>query len=72
MQPRREKERLYGNGRWPRKQLYAIVATYWARGEEVWYVAVKLGISRKHAKQIFDYFESCEMRPPGEGEAGTS
>ena len=48
-----EAAKRYGNGRWERKQLWAIVATYRTRGESAEWVAVKLGVGVKLVKQIY-------------------
>ena len=45
----------FGHGRWPRSQVYAIVAGYWRKGWTVEQVAVKLGLSDRFVAQIFDY-----------------
>jgi hypothetical protein len=47
----------YGYGKWPRKQLYAIVGEYRRRGSDPEYVAKRLGVGLKFVRQIFSFFE---------------
>jgi len=50
----------YGHGRWPRKQLYAIVASYREIGRDPQWVAVKIGVGPRLVHQIYDYLEWTE------------
>ena len=65
----KERRKRYGHGRWPRKQLYAIVAHYWSVGHKPEWVAVKLGVGPAIVAQIYDYLEDREHKayvPPAE------
>lgn len=50
----------YGRGRWPEKQLYAIVATYREQGRDEQWVSDKLGVGVRKVTQIYEYFHWCE------------
>lgn len=43
----------FGYGKWPRPQLYAIVATYWRMGRSDVWVARKLGVSLGMVQAIY-------------------
>jgi hypothetical protein len=53
----------YGHGRWPRKQLYAIVASYWAMDRSAEWVVAKIGVGPALVQQIFCYLEEREHEP---------
>lgn len=52
-----ERRKRYGHGRWPRNQLYAIVASYRGMGREADWVAARLGVGPRLVQQIFDYLD---------------
>ena len=45
----------FGHGRWPKKQFYAIVLGYRARGREPEWVARKLGAGIGSIERIYEY-----------------
>ena len=53
----REAPRRYGKGRWERKRLYAIAASYYHAGHDAADVAQKLEISETFVAMIFEYFD---------------
>jgi hypothetical protein len=55
-----ERRKRYGHGKWPRNQLYAIVASYRRMGREDHWVASRLGVGPRIVKQIYEYLEMCE------------
>ena len=55
-----ERRKRYGHGKWPRNQLYAIVASYRDIGRSPEWVAVKLGVGPRLVGQIYDYLEWTE------------
>jgi hypothetical protein len=55
-----ERRKRYGHGKWPRNQLYAIVASYRAMGREDHWVAARLGVGPRLVTQIYEYLEQTE------------
>jgi hypothetical protein len=57
------RQKRYGHGRWPRKQLYAIVAHYWATDRSPEWVAAKLGVGPVLVAQIYEYLAERDGEP---------
>jgi hypothetical protein len=57
-----EREKRYGHGKWPRRQLYAIVGSYRDGGRTPAWVGARLGLSEHFVTQIFDHFEEQEFQ----------
>jgi len=51
------RQKRYGHGRWPRKQLYAIVAGYREAGRSPEWVSRKLGVGPALTVEVYDYLE---------------
>jgi lantibiotic modifying enzyme len=51
----------FGFGRWPRGQLYAIIAQYRNDGRSPDWIHRKLGVSVSLIEQAFSYFEEEEL-----------
>jgi hypothetical protein len=71
-----ERRKRYGHGKWPRNQLYAIVASYRSMGREPAWVAARLGVGPRIVFQIFEYLEELEESerlgaPPGVRDDGS-
>lgn len=66
----RERQKRYGHGRWARRQLYAIVASYRSMGRTPEWVAAKIGVGPTIVKEAFDYFDACEIHSGGEPDLG--
>jgi hypothetical protein len=55
-----QRQKRYGHGKWPRKQLYAIVASYRSMGRKPEWIASRLGVGPKIVGQIFEYLDWLE------------
>jgi hypothetical protein len=55
--PNGRDEPRFGHGRWSRRQLYAIVACYWAKGWSGREIAARIGIGQRLAYQIVRHLE---------------
>lgn len=56
-----ERQKRYGHGRWPRKQLYAIVASYRSLGRRPEWIAAKLGVGPRIVEQICEYLDQTQL-----------
>ena len=65
--------RRYGHGRWPRKQVYAIVASYREAGRSSEWVAAKLGVGPAMVHQLYadlEWMETTEYLAAAEAAGG--